>query len=776
MSKEPGKKFEEDLKRKELKERRVRLQDKRKNIIEEAEASSQAGDYIKASELFQEAAALSKQLAEKDRMRTFRAMAQQMQDMELKRRDDEKLEQIRNTLNIERRRLLAQAETLKKEGKFRGAAEIYKNVAEVSKEMKEEERAKEFLAMANEIVEKEFELTKKWKKDSEKNLKEADRAKVLTEAEKAIDDDNYKDAAELYEKAAQLSKGLNEEDKAKIFVNRAKEIRDIESNLKKRLAEEKKRREFEEKRAMLESERSQSIGNAEKSMEKGDFKSASKYYEIAGETSKELGEKDIAQEFKATAKKILETIDELEREFREKLKKKPLQRRRKVLIAKAKQDVGNDRYLDAARKFKLSAIISGEMGEDAKVKELITKVNECMTKEKRRKEEIIDRVMRAFKAIVTLRTMESDIAVDLYEWTADGAKQIVIYVWDIGAITLRFEKGGIPKIISGEVSKKDIDVKVEGTAKSIMKVAQGSLSPTWAWMSGRLVLTGRSNDVSHFLRLMVIPTLEREKDELDRRSVWLGALLLAFAAIFATYLPLWPNPSDLLHPQPLINFQNWGNTISEMFIYPIPFIGPALDAALHPWIISNILLFPMIYIIISSTLNYITIKRYRISQAKEKLRIKRRRAMDRAESASKKGELRAAIRLYEESVILALRAGEDEIARELSAKISEIIKLLPKGGKKKKKEKGAQRRRGETREDFEDKRKKVAEEVIKNQKKIDSFIQKAEEALEGQDFDTSAKFYAKAAEIAKEIGDKEKVVQFSAQAEELKKIAEDLRK
>ncbi|MHA1438351.1 MAG: hypothetical protein ACTSPD_12315 [Promethearchaeota archaeon] len=796
MSKEPsspvkdGKKFEEDLKRKELKERRMRLQEQRKNVVEEAEAAKEAGDYITASKKFEEAAALSKQLAEKDRMRTFRAMAEQMQELEIKRREEDKLTKIREELQTERSSKLAEAEQLKLEGKFREAANVYDECAALSSEMKEEERAKEFLAMAKEIREKEFELVKKWKVEKERKLKEAERAKILSEAEASIDNDDYGNAAILYKKAAEISKMLEEEDKAKIFIKRAEEILIIEKNLKKRLAEEKEKRKMQEKRALLESERSQAITKAEKAMERGDFKAAARFYEIAGDASAELAEKDIAQEFKATAKKILETMDELKREFEEKKKKQPLRKRRKILIAKAQLDIENENFLAAAKKFKYAAIISGEMGEDAKVKELVAKVKECMKKEKSRKEEVIERVMRAFKAIITLRSMESDVAVDLYEWTIDGPKQIVIYIWDIGAISLRFEKGGEPKIITGEISKKDVDVRVEGTAKSIMKVAQGEISATWAWMTGRLVVSGSSSDTNHFLNLMVIPTLEREKDQLDKTSTWLGALMFLFAIFFITYFPTWPELSNPFLIKPLIDPMAWGRTIIDAFNAITPgainvfwknnFAWTQANSPaelLHPWIWANILLFPIIYIILASSLNYLTIQRYRISQAKEKLRIKRRRAMDRAEEASKGGNLRAAIRLYENAVILALRSGEDEIAKELSAKISEIIKLMPKGGKKKKKKQaGVQRRRGESKEEFEKKRKEVAEEIVKNQQKLDGFIQKAEQALEGQDFETAAKFYAKAAEIAKEMGDKEKVVQFSAQAEELLKISKDLSK
>lgn len=788
MSKEPAKdpkKFEEEIKRQELKERRLRLQEKRKNVVEEAEAAKEAEDYVNASKKFQEAAKLSKQLAEKDRMRTFRAMAEQMQELEIKRREDQKLNKIREELKAKRSEKLAQAEQMKLEGKFREAADVYDECAEISKKMKEDERAKEFLAMAKEIRDKEFELKKKWKKEKERKIKESERAKVLSQAEKAIDSDNYEDAANLYKKAAEISKMLEEEDKAEIFIKRAEEILKMYKNLKKREMEEKKKRKMQEKREVLETERSEAITNAEKAMENGKFKDAAKFYEIAGDISSELAEKDIAQEFKATAKKILETMDELRREFEEKKKKKPMRRRRKVLIAKAQADIEEEKFLSAAKKFKYAAIISGEMGEDAKVKELVSKVKECMKKEKNRKEEVIDRVMRAFKAIITLRSMESDIAVDLYEWTLDGPKQIVIYVWDIGAISLRFEKGGDPKIITGEISKKEVDIRVEGTAKSIMKVAQGEISARWAMLTGRLVVSGSSSDTEHFLNLMVIPTLEKEKDQLDKTSSWLGTFLFLFSLFFISYFPTVPDWSNPFQIEPLIDPITWGNTIIGWLKALTP---PIINSfwintfqatpfeILHPWIWSNLLLFPIIYLVFASALNYITIRRYRISQAKEKLRIKRRRAMDRAEDASKKGNLRAAIRLYEEAVILALRSGEDEIAKELSAKISEIIKLMPKGGKKKKKGKkgGAKRKRGESKEEFEKKRKEVAEEVLKNQQKMDKFVQNAEKALGEKDFEAAAKYYAKAASVAKDMGDKEKVVQFQAQAEELLKIAKDL--
>ena len=154
--------------------------------------------------------------------------------------------------------------------------------------------------------------------------------------------------------------------------------------------------------------------------------------------------------------------------------------------------------------------------------------------------------------------------------------------------------------------------------------------------------------------------------------------------------------------------------------------------------------------------------------------------MDRAEARTKKSEFPAAIRLYEDALKLALRSGEDEIAKEIGNKIQELFKLIPKPTKKKKKGKGkggkgaAGKKRGQSRDQYQKEVEDQRKETMKIQKQMDEFVQKAETALEQQDFKASAKFYAEAANLAKNVGDKDKVVQFAAQAEELKKIADEI--
>jgi hypothetical protein len=322
-----GKSFAEDLKRKELKERRSRLESERKNILEEAEAAKASNDFLRAKDLYMRAAEISKDLAEKERMKTFRATAEEMLNLEKNRRESSELNQKRSTLEVDRRKLLAEAETLMKEGKFRDAAKVYEAAAQLSVEMKEEERAKELQAIAKEIVEKEFEYMKKWEKEKDLRLKEAELARVLTQAESFLEQEGQEEkAADLYLEAANLTRALGRKELAEKYVERAKEIREIKKEMARRIEEEKKKQELEQKRRTFEDQRSQSIAQAEKMMEIGKFREAAKFYEIAGDASAGLGEKAISQEFKATAKKIMETIDELTREFREKQRKKPLRR------------------------------------------------------------------------------------------------------------------------------------------------------------------------------------------------------------------------------------------------------------------------------------------------------------------------------------------------------------------------------------------------------------------------------------------------------------------
>jgi len=232
--------------------------------------------------------------------------------------------------------------------------------------------------------------------------------------------------------------------------------------------------------------------------------------------------------------------------------------------------------------------------------------------------------------------------------------------------------------------------------------------------------------------------------------------------------------------KPLVDVYQWGSDLVSWTIIRIPYVGSSIAALVDPWIWANILMFPMIYIISTSALNMFTINRQRVMNAKERLRIKRRNAMDQADQASARRDIAAAIRFLDRAIRFALHASEDEVALELAAKINELIKLLPQdGGKKKKKGKGKGKGKGgkgkggisAARE-----REKAKEEQTKLAEQMNDFVKKAEEALAQEDFHGAAKFYAEAVNVARNAGDRDAVLQFSQQAEELEKMAQELKK
>lgn len=765
----------EQMKRQQLKEKRDRLESERKSILEEAEAAKESQDFMRASQLYFKAAEISQQLAEKGNMRTFRALSEEMQKLEKERQEKSQLGEIRDKAIVVRRKVLADAERLMLEGKFREASVQYQEAAKISADMKDHESEKEYLAFAKDIVDKEMEYIKKWQANRDRNEKEAALVKVSSEAEKFLETPGQEEkAADMYVEAAKIARDLGNKELAQSYLDRAKEIREIKNEIERRQKEEEEKKKLETKRSFLEKKRFASTTEAEHFMEKGNFKKAAECYHIAGEASQQLGDKAISQEYFATAKKILENRADYEREFKKKKRLEPLRNDRRRIVAMAKQKLEYEEYVEAARLYREAATLSSRMGEDSKVRELSAKVQEAMKMERGRKEEVIDRVMKAFKAIITLRKMEPEVAVSMYEWAADsnlGRKQVVVKIWDVGAITLKFEKGK-SEILSME-AKKNVSILLQGTAGSIMAVAQGKLSYTWAWLTGRIAVKGSNYDINQFLKLMIIPMLEKEKDAQNQYSTKIGIWSILFTSVYITYIPILPDPNTPDRFKPIVDVTKWGNKLLDWTFGRIAYIGPLLTRTIHPWVMANILLFPTFYIVVSSALDYLTINRHRVKNAKERLRSKRREAMEQAERMSAQRDIPQSIHYYERSIRYALEAGEDETAKELAAKVEELIKLLPKstGKKKKKKGKGKGGKGGKTRGQAGISREEAKEQTMKLQEEMNECVKKAEQALGNQDFTGAADWYAKAAAAAKNIGDRERIIQFQTQAEELYKYA-----
>ena len=84
------------------------------------------------------------------------------------------------------------------------------------------------------------------------------------------------------------------------------------------------------------------------------------------------------------------------------------------------------------------------------------------------------------------------------------------------------------------------------------------------------------------------------------------------------------------------------------------------------------------------------------------------------------------------------------------------------------------RKRGQTRGQYQREQEYDAEFRNRTLKQIEESVLSAENAMEQKDFLGTAKYYANAAELSKKIKDKDKVLQFSEQAAEMKKIHDEL--
>ena len=132
-------------------------------------------------------------------------------------------------------------------------------------------------------------------------------------------------AMKFYERAADLSMKLKEEDKATEYYAKAREIHEthIERMLKEE--EERKRAELAARRSRLEEERKEILQKADEAEEKEDYQRAFSLYREAADRSVDLGQKKLAAQFTAKSKDLLRKAKQLEKE-REKKKQEEKKR------------------------------------------------------------------------------------------------------------------------------------------------------------------------------------------------------------------------------------------------------------------------------------------------------------------------------------------------------------------------------------------------------------------------------------------------------------------
>ncbi|MHA1649541.1 MAG: hypothetical protein ACTSYB_05050, partial [Candidatus Helarchaeota archaeon] len=168
------------------------------------------------------------------------------------------------------------------------------------------------------------------------------RSKTLKEADVAKNNMNFKKAAELYEKAGNLTLELADKSVAREFFLKAKEMQ--------RLAEQKERqKELRERREKL-------LEKARVAIRERNVVEAARNYRQVAELSRMLGEKDQAEKFLKLANAAHERI--------EALKEGDLRKKSGQFLSKADKAMGKQNFIEAAENFEEAAKIMILLGED----------------------------------------------------------------------------------------------------------------------------------------------------------------------------------------------------------------------------------------------------------------------------------------------------------------------------------------------------------------------------------------------------------------------------
>ena len=143
-------------------------------------------------------------------------------------------------------------------------------------------------------------------------------------------------AIKFYNKAADLSMKLKEEDKATEYYAKARDIHEnaVEKMLKEE--EERKRAELAARRAKLEEERKEILQKADDAEEEQDYQRAFHLYREAADRSVDLGQKKLAAQFTAKSKELLRKAKDFEKQ---KAKKKEEEKKRQADYERKKKEM-----------------------------------------------------------------------------------------------------------------------------------------------------------------------------------------------------------------------------------------------------------------------------------------------------------------------------------------------------------------------------------------------------------------------------------------------------
>ncbi len=789
--KEPEKEKTEEEKRKELEEKRKELEETRKRLVKEAEEHETNENYSEAIRIYTQLTRISEDLGEKDRVRIFEDKTKELRQKETATVKAAELEKRKEELDAQRDSLMEQAEVDMAQGRFDAAVENFKKIAQISTELGESEVADEYRARAKETSEKKAELSRRFEFEKKVKTLEIQRRDLLRRAEEAVAREDYLTASELYEQASAMSSVMAQEERAEIFLERSKEMREIYEDIRRREEEERARAEMERLRIELEDKRAKSLTIAETALEKGKFSKAAKSYEDAAKFSLDLGEKQVATGFTAQARDIREKEPELRKEFREEKRRVKIRKKRGILLKKADAYLEKEEYLDASSVFLRCAELSKDAGETDRAKEFTLRADECRTKEKEKRDELLDRVAKALRAVITLRLMEPEIASEVFSWEELTA---VVKVWDIGSCTITFKEGEAT-ITRGEAAKSNM--RIEGTSENLMKFSSGRFNhATWAKYMGKVRTKGSKLSTQKIEKILKLPPLERDLEKVYNYT----ALFLAGGVIaLLLFVFLLLNPFKTIglfewikgfmntvragtmldNIETLVLFNELSENEQILFLWNNFLNKNDLVGILYSVI--NLLTAPVILLVIylpgamltAILIPYYGFKRIRFEgvkkrKTKERKRIVRRAIVTHAEKAYKSGRFTEASRLWQKAALISVELADEDRAAEyavrahaLKGKTAELKKKLKIEHRKELEEK-MRKEMASRRSTLEAERKKILDEA-------------AQAEDDGRLLDAS-RHYKLASQLSLEIGEKEKARDYSNKAKESKRREADLRK
>ncbi|MHA1270416.1 MAG: hypothetical protein ACTSPY_11555 [Candidatus Helarchaeota archaeon] len=761
----------EEEKKRELEAKRKELEEQRKKVVASAEESESRGNISEAIKFYSIARSLSEELNEKDRVKIFEEKVKLLSKKEMEIKKQQELDRRKEEIEREREMAIEAGDAAVKEGRFEDAIKEYNKVIDLSKQINDKEVIGEYKAKVNEISSKKAELRRKFELQQQIKELEVKRRDILRKAEEAVAKENYRKAGDLYEEAAKVSEDMAQPERTAMFNARAEEMREIAKDIEKREEEERRRAELEKERIRLEDRRAKMLGKAERMLEKGLFKAAAEAYETAAKLSLDLGEKEVATGFTAQARDIREKEPQLRAEWRMEKKRKSIRKIRERLLNKADNYLESEEYLAAARIFIRSAELSKDAGEKDKAKEFQLKADECRTKEKHKRDELLDRVARAVRAVITLRLMEPQIASKVFSWGSDFT--VVIKIWDIGSLTVNFREGEAT-ITRGESVKTDMII--EGTSETLMKYFSGKYThATIAKWFGSIRTRGPKKNIEMAETVFLLPPLQKDIEKKWSYSalVFLGSAILVSALMLIIFTP-W----KVGHYLKVDIIDYLINVVYSLGLQDISIGNVTLG-----WVLSIIgglteqfLVFLLYFtgaLILILFVPYYSMKRYYFERSKkgktkEKKRILRQETVKEAEKFYKQGKFIDASRLWQKAALISVELADEDRAAEYA---SRAYTLKGKTDELKKKWKIERKKELEERT-----RKELASQrdsLEKERKKVLELAQQAEN--EGHLLEAS-RHYKLASKLSLDIGDKEMARDFNEKSKEAKRREADLRR